>query len=119
MDQQSLSRFRKTLKEQRDAVHLRLAGAREQGRGVSRSEIKDEGDRGSASMASEMSAVQQTQAQALLADINAALDRIDAGTFGQCLNCGCEISAKRLVALPWAPYCITCQELTSTDPSGR
>jgi DnaK suppressor protein len=110
MDQQSLGKFRRALKEQRDVLHLRLVLTRESQR-LSPSEIKDEGDRGNASTANEMSAIQQTRAQTLLTDINAALDRIDAGTFSECLNCDREISAKRLAAAPWARYCITCQEL--------
>jgi len=92
-------------------VHLRLALASEQGRMRNRSEVTDEGDRGSAETDKEMSAVQQSQAQDLLTRINAALDRIDAGTFGQCLNCGQEVSVKRLEAIPWVRYCIMCQEL--------
>jgi DnaK suppressor protein len=43
--------------------------------------------------------------------IGAALGRIDDGTYGECLNCGQEIGPKRLEAIPWARYCITCQEL--------
>ncbi len=39
-----------------------------------------------------------------------ALERIREGTFGECANCGGEIEPKRLEALPWARYCIKCQE---------
>jgi DnaK suppressor protein len=59
----------------------------------------------------EISAVQKAQAESLLKMINAALGRIDDGTYGECLNCGQEIGPKRLEAIPWARYCITCQEL--------
>ena len=78
MDQQSLGRFRRVSKEQRDAVHIRLVCAREQSRGLSRLEINDQRDRGVAWTDIEMSAVQKTQAQDVLTEINAALDRIDA-----------------------------------------
>ena len=47
----------------------------------------------------------------LLALVDAALKRISQGTFGMCLNCGQEIGGKRLEAIPWTRYCITCQEL--------
>ncbi len=110
MDKQSLERFRKTLKERRDALHLRLSSTKTE-RGSSRSEIKDEGDRANASLAAEMSVMQQSQAENLLKAVNGALDQIDAGTFGQCRNCGQEIARKRLEAIPWTRYCITCQEL--------
>ena len=39
-----------------------------------------------------------------------ALERIRQGTYGECANCGGEIEPKRLEALPWARYCIKCQE---------
>ncbi len=45
-----------------------------------------------------------------LCEFRSALDRIVAGTFGFCLDCEEEISRKRLAAVPWAPYCIVCQE---------
>ncbi len=38
-----------------------------------------------------------------------ALDRISAGLYGTCLNCGQPIGAKRLTALPWATLCQMCQ----------
>ena len=46
----------------------------------------------------------------LLRKVRAALARIEDGSFGTCLHCDEEISPKRLKALPWAPYCIRCQE---------
>jgi RNA polymerase-binding protein DksA len=45
----------------------------------------------------------------LLASIDAALVRIDQGTYGQCENCGSGISAERLEALPYATKCIECK----------
>ena len=56
-------------------------------------------------------AVQLTSAEGrLLAAVNAALDRIEAGSYGRCLQCGAEIAAKRLSAMPSATHCIDCQE---------
>ena len=45
---------------------------------------------------------------ALLADVNAALERIEGGTFGRCEACGHAIAAARLDALPYARRCIAC-----------
>ena len=47
-----------------------------------------------------------------LREITAALERIDRGSFGICLNCEEEIGAKRLAAVPWTALCIVCQEVT-------
>ena len=43
--------------------------------------------------------------------IDEALQRIEDEEYGSCLNCGNEIQPKRLDAIPWARYCLKCQEL--------
>ncbi len=45
-----------------------------------------------------------------LAAIDAALGRLDAGTYGECIDCGKDIAPARLAATPEAPRCIHCQE---------
>jgi DnaK suppressor protein len=46
----------------------------------------------------------------LLRNVKAALARIADGSYGICLHCEEEIKPKRLEAVPWAAYCIRCQE---------
>lgn len=46
----------------------------------------------------------------LLRNVRSALRRIEDGSYGTCLHCEEEISPKRLNAVPWASYCIQCQE---------
>ncbi len=46
----------------------------------------------------------------LLRNVRAALRRIEDGSFGTCLHCEEEISPKRVAAVPWAAFCIQCQE---------
>ncbi len=46
----------------------------------------------------------------LLREIQEALTRIARGEFGPCLECDESISLKRLEAVPWARFCISCQE---------
>ena len=46
-----------------------------------------------------------------LQDIEGALDRLESGTYGRCFDCGAEIPATRLRALPFAERCRDCQEL--------
>jgi RNA polymerase-binding transcription factor DksA len=45
------------------------------------------------------------------AEIDAALDRIDAGSYGRCVECGNHIPAARLKAAPWAKFCSRCQDI--------
>jgi len=50
----------------------------------------------------------------LLEKIEKALKRIESGQFGLCEECGCEISAARLQALPYVASCLKCQEKLET-----
>ncbi len=52
-----------------------------------------------------------------LAQVDAALARLDEGTFGRCTRCGRPIAPARLEALPWAAHCIECQ--TALDRGQR
>jgi len=45
-----------------------------------------------------------------LMQIGAPLKRTDDGEFGVCVECEEPISPKRLAAVPWAAYCLHCQE---------
>jgi DnaK suppressor protein len=57
----------------------------------------------------------------LLRNVRSALRRIDDGSFGICMHCEEEISPKRVAAVPWAPFCIQCQEQADrhTDESNE
>jgi RNA polymerase-binding protein DksA len=46
-----------------------------------------------------------------LAEVVAALARLDAGTYGTCTRCGRPVAPERLEAIPWAAHCIDCQRL--------
>jgi len=45
-----------------------------------------------------------------LAEVRSALRRVNAGAFGFCVGCAEKINPKRLAAVPWASFCIVCQE---------
>ena len=47
----------------------------------------------------------------LLRLVKLAMRRMDEGAYGTCLHCEEDINPKRLHAVPWTPYCITCQEM--------
>ncbi|HEX5558366.1 MAG TPA: TraR/DksA C4-type zinc finger protein [Gaiellales bacterium] len=53
----------------------------------------------------------EDNADHLLAAVDAALGRIDAGTYGACERCAKPIAQERLEALPWATKCIECKRL--------
>ena len=55
----------------------------------------------------------------LLVDVKAALQRIQDGSFGECIECESAISPKRLKAVPWSPRCIQCQEVADRGGEER
>lgn len=57
-----------------------------------------------------------SRSSTLLHEVQAALERIAGGSYGECLNCGNEISPKRLRAAPWAALCLDCQEQADKAP---
>ena len=57
----------------------------------------------------EMSQASRSAAERRLLQVRAALQRIDADEYGDCLDCGAEIGHARLSARPEAPFCIACQ----------
>lgn len=52
-------------------------------------------------------------------DLNAALDRIQTGTYGICIDCGDDISFERLTAYPTAKRCIICQSRREKTRANR
>jgi len=50
--------------------------------------------------------------------VEEALDRLNSGDYGFCLACDLPIPSKRLEALPWARYCVQCQEEIGVNPEG-
>jgi DnaK suppressor protein len=56
---------------------------------------------------------------ALFRQLRAAMERLDDGSYGICLQCEEPISPKRLKAVPWAALCISCQETADQSNSKR
>jgi DnaK suppressor protein len=55
------------------------------------------------------------EAQTRLEMVREALGRLEEGTYGICGRCGREIAPARLEALPFARYCIECQEIVDNE----
>jgi DnaK suppressor protein len=58
----------------------------------------------------EMAVANLDRGSVLVRRVRSAIDRLDDGSYGICLECEEEIAPKRLKALPWAERCIGCQE---------
>ena len=59
------------------------------------------------------------QAEARLVEVDAALRRLDAGTYSQCERCESEISRARLDAIPEVRLCLSCQKREDAERSRR
>jgi DnaK suppressor protein len=54
-------------------------------------------------------------ARQTLRTLKQALERLRQGSFGECAECGGDIEVKRLEVIPWARYCVKCQEAREQD----
>lgn len=71
--------------------------------------VSDQADNAGAIADTERTQALVRNAQLLLAQVNAALERLDDGTYGICARCGKEIDPRRLERLPYATLCINDQ----------
>ena len=72
-------------------------------------EVGDEADVASQNLDKEVLFELNGNAQVLLEQIESALRRISKGIYGTCEYCRCQIPKKRILAIPFARYCIKCQ----------
>jgi DnaK suppressor protein len=111
MDKKKIKTYRDRLLEERAAL-LGVVGRNEDyGREADTEATQDPADKASNSYTKELLFSQSTNDRIILTQIEEALERIDDGEYGVCVNCGQEVQPKRLEAVPWARYCITCQDL--------
>lgn len=111
MDKKKLKQYEARLVEERNALLGMVERTEDYGREADRDVSQDPADKASNSYTKELLFSQSTTERNRLRLIEEALERVSEGTFGECVNCGEEISAKRLDAIPWTPHCIRCQEL--------
>src|ERR1700730_7322564 len=107
MEAIQLEKYKRELKAQQTAAIHDLGENREM-MAVERS--ADEMDQTGRSTEQEIAILGLNRRSELLRDIQAGLRRIEDGTFGTCTNCEETIGRNRLVAVPWTPFCIRCQE---------
>lgn len=83
---------------------------------VSRLDVpSDEGDLSQQSHEEWIFLNRNTLDMKLLREVQAALRRVQNATYGVCAACEEPISAKRLDAVPWAKFCVRCQERIGTE----
>jgi DnaK suppressor protein len=105
-----LQNYRKLLQKKADELR-RSMSAQAISQLVSRQDhVPDEGDLSQQSHEEWIFLNRNTLDMKLLREVQDALRRFDAGSYGVCHQCDEPISIKRLDAVPWARYCVACQE---------
>ncbi len=88
----------------------RLRGDAEQETRANSARQADSADQAAAEYERQTLAHKADVARQSIMRLTDALKRISQGNFGECAQCGAEIEMKRLEAVPWARYCLKCQE---------
>ena len=73
--------------------------------------IQDLADKAASAYSKELNFSLSDGERNLLMLIEEAFTRVKDESYGVCTNCGNAIGDKRLLAVPWTPFCIDCQEL--------
>ena len=116
MDEKKLKHYKKLLLRERDRRMEALEDV-EQGKGISLRDDTSElssydnhpGDLGNETFEAEKNFSFRTRDKFLLSEVEAALKKIDEGTFGRCEVCRKEIGEDRLEVRPYARTCINCE----------
>jgi RNA polymerase-binding protein DksA len=110
-------RFRDALLDERRRVEHALATLRAEHPGSLDEEVEEIdaandnhlAETATATLGREIDYTLGENSEEVLTQIDAALKRIEDGTYGTCANCGREIAPERLEAYPWASLCIDCK----------
>ncbi|HEV2118140.1 MAG TPA: TraR/DksA family transcriptional regulator [Terriglobales bacterium] len=110
MNREKLAKFRSMLQVRREELEHIVSVSQEHGRSVVEDYPQDTAERASIFASKEFFFANSTQGRRLLKMVSEALERMARGNYGQCVACEEEINFKRLEAVPWARYCLRCQE---------
>ena len=120
MTKAELAYFRKALVERRralagDVTHLENNALRNSKENAATLDISNFADLGSDYFEQDFTIGLIENSEETLREIDAALQRIEGGTYGVCESDGEKIGKSRLKALPWARLCIECQRKAEAE----
>ncbi|MEE4270284.1 MAG: TraR/DksA family transcriptional regulator [Thermoanaerobaculales bacterium] len=111
MNKKQMETYRKLLLDKRAELLARVKAARASETEGRREDAPDLGDRALSTMNRDLSYRLTTGERDILKRIDDALDRLESEGYGECQSCGKKVQPGRLTAVPWAQFCIDCQEL--------
>ena len=111
MNKKELEKYRRLLDDKKASLSQEIAKTRSAEEETTEESTQDIADKAVSSYTREFLYSLTDGERNTLLQIDEALARIDDGGYGFCTNCGQTMAEKRLTAVPWAPYCVDCQEL--------
>ena len=112
MTKKETEKYRRLLEEKKASLSAEIAKTRSAEEETTEESTQDIADKAVSSYTREFLYSLTDVERNTLLQIDDALDRIEEGVYGTCVNCGTVMTEKRLNAVPWAPYCLDCQELS-------
>jgi DnaK suppressor protein len=112
MTKKEMEKYRRLLEDKKNSLSAEIAKTRSAEEETTEESTQDIADKAVSSYTREFLYSLTDGERTTLLHIDDALGRIDEGTYGLCLNCGQLMTERRLNAVPWAPYCLDCQELS-------
>lgn len=109
-DKKDKEQFKKQLRDKKFGIIHKLSKVIDESKEMESNVAQDAVDKAETSYTKEFLLSLSDADREQLVQIDEALRRLEHDEFGLCLQCGKEISRKRLEAIPWAQYCISCQE---------
>jgi DnaK suppressor protein len=106
----NIEHFKRRLLDKERELQTNIARLEEEARDSGDAEVRDSIDDATSSQGTSESLQEETLERRTLIQVQDALKRIEAGTYGKCTACGRQIEAARLEAIPWAAYCLEDQE---------
>jgi DnaK suppressor protein len=115
MRKDRLTHFKKRLLEKQHQLLEEVGRSALYGKDQEDDSIKDLGDQANTAYTREFFFELGNGDRRLLREVSTALQKIEDGSYGTCERCSEPIADKRLDALPFARYCITCQRLAEEE----
>ncbi len=110
-----LAELERIIKERKDSllveIRAEVGRARDESYGALAGPVPDTGDAATADLLSDLDNAEVTRDLGEVRDLDSALARLAAGTYGVCIDCQREIDFERLIAHPVAVRCLDCQEV--------
>ena len=111
MDKRKTKSYRDRLLARRESLFSQVTEAEMSSRERDLEATQDPADMAANAYTKELLISMSANDRKLLLLIDEALERVEGGEYGECVNCGEPVAEKRLDAVPWTRYCLKCQDL--------